>query len=64
MPSSTSVSIFLNDKIELKYISHDLRYINIYKFNGTNKTIDRARYKIYGDGINTQKLFEFIREFP
>ncbi|SCY55172.1 hypothetical protein [Alkaliphilus peptidifermentans] len=65
MPGSTRVTIRLNDDNKTGvhiFISHDPRYVSLYTFS-SNGSSDRARYKIYGDGIDTQKLFELTRKF-
>lgn len=64
-PRETGVLIYLNDpsKTQVRIsISHDPRYVSIHKFNNTNGSEDRARYKIYGDEIDTRKLFELNRQ--
>jgi len=66
MPRLTTILICLNDSNKTQIdisISHDPRYVSVYKISDTNGSGDRARYKIYGDGIDTQKLFELTREF-
>lgn len=66
LPSRTRISIRLNypNKTEVHiYISHDPTYISIYKFNSIDGNSGRVRYKMYGDGIDTQRLFKLTREF-
>jgi len=66
MPRSTRILIRLNDANKTYVyidISHDPRYVYIDKSNLTSEKRDEGRYIIYGDGIDTRKLFELTREF-
>lgn len=62
MPDSTIIFIRLKDdnKTEVHiFIGHDPRNISINRLDSNEGT---RYYKLYGDGIDTQKLFELTRK--
>ncbi|KAB3539046.1 hypothetical protein F8154_01030 [Alkaliphilus pronyensis] len=64
MPSSTRLSIYINDSNKTLvniFISHNPQYVSIHKYSNINGNSKTARYKIYGDGIDTQRLFELTK---
>jgi hypothetical protein len=63
MPDSTILFIRLNDANKTQVIidiDHDPRNVIIHKHGRSQRP---RYYKLYGDGIDTQKLFELTREF-